>query len=143
MTYTDWTSANNFPLPQTPNQAGGQSYPLPPIKAISIKNPYAWQIITGEKPIEYRTWYTSYRGWLAIISSKRPETGYSNPPRYPGGHILGIVTLYDVQGYQGDYEWLLHDPHPLPHPIPMLGRLGLYSLPPEIERAIMAEIRTK
>jgi len=37
-----------------------------PIKAITIKQPWAWAIAHGGKDIENRTWGTSYTGLLAI-----------------------------------------------------------------------------
>lgn len=139
MTYNEWLQKNGF-LPTSPARVEVVVL-SPDIKAISIKNPYAWQIVTGQKRIEYRTWKTPWRGTLAIISSKRPDTGCNNPPAYPGGHILGIVTLAAIQGTPGDYEWLLTHPHPLPAPIPFTGRLGLYPLPADILQALRSQLK--
>ena len=43
------------------------------MKAISIKQPWAWAIAEGHKTIETRTWSTNYRGELLIVSSKKPD----------------------------------------------------------------------
>lgn len=36
------------------------------MKALTIKQPWAWAIAHGQKNVENRTWATSYRGLLAI-----------------------------------------------------------------------------
>lgn len=41
-----------------------------PIKAISIRQPWAWSIIYAGKDIENRDWYTNYRGPIAIHAAK-------------------------------------------------------------------------
>ena len=42
-------------------------------KALSVKQPWASLIASGEKTIETRTWPTSYRGELLICSSAQPR----------------------------------------------------------------------
>jgi hypothetical protein len=32
------------------------------MKTLSVRQPYAWLIVAGFKPIENRTWRTTYRG---------------------------------------------------------------------------------
>jgi len=39
------------------------------MKALSVKQPWANKIASGEKTIEVRTWYTHYRGPLLIVLS--------------------------------------------------------------------------
>lgn len=43
------------------------------MKAITIHQPYAHLIATGEKPVENRSYKTNYRGWLAIHAGKSRE----------------------------------------------------------------------
>jgi len=44
------------------------------MRALSIRQPYAWAIAIGAKPVENRTWGTAYRGLIAIHASKtRPD----------------------------------------------------------------------
>lgn len=43
------------------------------MKAISIKNPWANDILCGYKKFEYRTWQPKYRGDLLICSSANPK----------------------------------------------------------------------
>ncbi len=46
---------------------------LQSIKALSIKQPYAGLIMAGIKNVENRSWFTNYRGPLAIVSTKNPD----------------------------------------------------------------------
>jgi len=41
------------------------------MKALSIRQPWAWLIVDGYKDIENSTWHTNYRG-PALISPARP-----------------------------------------------------------------------
>lgn len=41
------------------------------MKAISIRQPWAWLIVNGFKDIENRSWDTKYRGAVLIHASKR------------------------------------------------------------------------
>ena len=40
---------------------------------LSIRQPWAWAIVNGWKPVENRTWHSSYRGPLLIHAGKREE----------------------------------------------------------------------
>ena len=104
-------------------------------KAISVKQPWANMIAAGEKTIETRTWKTSYRGPLLIVSSRKPAT----PP--PAGHIVAMVRMIDCRPmeprdieyaccpmYDGAYSWVF-DTIRVVAPIPARGKLGLYELP--------------
>lgn len=39
------------------------------MKALSVRGDYVMDMITGKKKIEYRTWYTKYRGDLLMCST--------------------------------------------------------------------------
>lgn len=121
------------------------------MKALSVRQPYASQIIRGEKQIEYRTWRTNYRGPLAIHAAKT-----QCPAGYPSGCIIGIVNLIETATvdmdrglvmvaddsdltdeqiaaipdvfYDDCYNWILTDPREI-DPIPMTGKLGLFEIP--------------
>src|SRR4051794_36490822 len=41
-----------------------------PRKALSVRQPWAWLIVNGFKPIENRDWPTRFRGKLLIHASK-------------------------------------------------------------------------
>lgn len=56
------------------------------MKAISIKQPWANRILTGEKTLEVRRWRTDYRGPLLICSTQKPVIE-------PAGYALAICML--------------------------------------------------
>lgn len=41
------------------------------MKALSVRQPWAWLILHGGKDIENRAWRTSYRGQIAVHASKK------------------------------------------------------------------------
>lgn len=104
------------------------------LKALSLKQPWANMVASGEKTIETRTWPTDYRGPLLIVSSKSP-----NIP--PAGCAVAIATLVDCRPmtsadestakcrfYQGAYAWILRDIRRV-KPFPVQGQLGIYDAP--------------
>ena len=123
------------------------------MKAISIRQPWADLIVQGKKTIELRTWTVNYRGPLVIHASQTVEReacqAHSlNPDTVTTGAIIGTVdlvaveeldkatfdTLRDKHLDQGRfnspmYGWRLANPHPLPQPRPMRGRMGLFNVP--------------
>ncbi len=60
------------------------------MKAISLKQPWANLVASGQKTIETRTWSTTYRGPLLIVSSK-------SPPIAPAGFALAVAELIDCR----------------------------------------------
>ena len=112
------------------------------MKAISIKQPWANMIASGEKTIETRKWFTAYRGKLLVVSSKRPAIP-------PAGYALAIADLVDCrmmrpederraccEPYQDAWSWFLENIQPIV-PKPVKGRLGLYDVEVEIELAAL------
>lgn len=83
------------------------------MKALSLTQPFATLLASGQKKIETRSWQTSYRGRLAIHASKgfpsdcqelcyiRPfaqalaTIGFDRPDQLPRGAIVGLGTLVD------------------------------------------------
>ena len=103
------------------------------MKALSIKQPWASLIASGEKTIETRTWPTSHRGPLLIVSSK-------SPPIEPAGVALAIVDVVDCRPmvqkdeagacceiYDGAWAWVLANVRPVDH-FPVRGMQGLYDV---------------
>jgi hypothetical protein len=104
------------------------------MKALSVKQPYANMIASGQKTIETRTWPTDYRGDLLICSSKKPDIALA-------GYALAVVELYDCRPmtkadeaaarcelYDGAWAWLLWDIRPILVPFPVRGQLGLFEV---------------
>ena len=92
---------------------------MPRRRALSIKQPYAEQILCGVKKYEYRSIPTRIRGRVyiyATLNHFNPRTRH-----LPRGQILGTVEIIDCQWSErhGCYRWKLSHPqriHPrVPH----------------------------
>ena len=92
------------------------------MKALSIRQPWASQILDGTKTTEYRSWYTHHRGPLLICAAARPHAGL------PVGVALCVVDVVACLPLKaGGYGWLLRDVQPV-EPFPVKGRLGLFEV---------------
>lgn len=120
---------------------------------ISIRQPWAWLIVHGYKPVENRTWPTSIRGDVLIhaakgmtmaeleaayefIASRRiqiPETPV--PSQLQRGGIIGRAKLVDCvrrsdsPWFVGPFGHVFTDPKPLPFQ-PLKGMLGYFHVEP-------------
>jgi hypothetical protein len=103
------------------------------MKALSVKQPWANMIASGEKTIETRKWYTDYRGLLLIVSSKTPRIE-------PAGNAIAIAKLIDCrpmtkkdeeeaccEWYLGAYAWVLTNIKKI-EPFPVRGQLGIFDV---------------
>lgn len=110
--------------------------------ALSIRQPYAWLVVQGIKPVENRDWATTYRGPLLIQAGQRPhdhaideiERRYRvsiDRAALKFGGIIGRVTLVDVvtshpsPWFTGPFGWVLEAPTPLPFRA-LRGTTGLF-----------------
>lgn len=124
------------------------------MKAITIKQPWAWAIVFDEKDIENRSWYTNYRGPLLIHAGAgyRADVslpkGRQAPPRdeLDFSAILGVVDLVDVversrsPWFTGEYGFVLKNRRALSKPIPCKGKLRLWTPTPAQVRLVMARL---
>jgi len=127
------------------------------MKALSIRQPWAWLIIHGGKDIENRSWHTKFRGRFLVHASQGMTRGeydealelvhdigsmelYQRFPSFnnlPRGVIVGSVELVDSLDtsdspwYMGQKAFLLRDPKPLAF-TPLKGRLGFFKVPDEL-----------
>ena len=94
-----------------------------PMKAITLRQPWASLVALGVKAIETRSWSTRYRGPLAIHAAARQpiERGEDGPLS------CGTVGGFDYVRYDGqvDCPWP-HNPETVLHP----GDWYLYPIPP-------------
>lgn len=71
------------------------------MKALSVKQPYAFLIGGGEKTIELRSWRTDYRGDLLICSSKSEKDAWviynKRHNQLPAGVMMCVAELVDVR----------------------------------------------
>lgn len=86
--------------------------------ALSVRQPFAEQIMRGTKKIEYRTVSTNIRGRVYIYASKQPridayEKMGVEPGTFPAGVIVGTVEIIGCIEKNGEYHWLLAKPQRL------------------------------
>ena len=63
------------------------------MKALSVRRPFASQIVIGEKTIEWRSKPFNWRGPLVICASKSAIIELDNGKLLPVGMALGIVDV--------------------------------------------------
>ncbi|WP_168929831.1 ASCH domain-containing protein [Nocardioides sp. GY 10127] len=131
------------------------------MKALSVRQPWAWAILRAGKTIENRTRGTSHRGLLLIHSSRSMAAtaeqhqieDLAHPLRIPPfgrpaedtalkfGAIIGAVTLDRVHtcdgscspwAWPGAMHWVLSAPVVLTDHIEVPGRLGVWDVPADI-----------
>lgn len=91
-------------------------------RAISIRQPYAEQILIGKKKIEYRSVPTHIRGRVFIYASQTPALDAFQklkiePGSLPTGLLVGTVEIIGCEGRDGEFEWQLANPKRLEPPI--------------------------
>lgn len=124
------------------------------MKALSVRQPWAWAILHAGKDIENRTWPTKYRGTIFLhtglqwdrgvgmddildIAGGAPE-GVTIPlgRDLPRGAIIGRVDIVDCVSasdspwFCGPFGFVLKNPVAFPSLIPCPGKLGFFD-PPE------------
>jgi len=129
------------------------------MKALSIRQPWAWLIVNGSKTVENRSWSTNYRGPLLIHAGKTIDRealkwliDNVEEPLTPDelreietvGAVIGQVDLVDCTQCPCDetdrewhnpgwWAWVLRNPLVLLEPIPAKGRLGLFDMDIDIK----------
>jgi hypothetical protein len=121
------------------------------MKAITVRQPWAWLIIHGGKNIENRSWYSAYQGYLVIhAASKMSRSEYEDArdfvrtfdpelackiPHHESlayGYVLGTVQQigcvkhHDSPWFQGEFGHVYRMPSELIVPIPAVGHLNLW-----------------
>lgn len=121
------------------------------MKALSIKQPWAWAILHAGKNIENRPRRTNYRGTIAVHASLKLFPGWEE--YYPNralkvppledlsiGAIIGFVDIVDCvedsrsKWFLGPFGYVLENPQPLRRPVPCKGALGLWEVPAAVVR---------
>lgn len=128
------------------------------IKALTISQPFASLIASGEKWIENRTWSTDYRGSLAIHAGRgTQDLTRKELAAYPYGCIVAVsqlvacvhleeirrqlyekriantrITVKQVLTHrhcEGPWLWIFRDIRRLKDPFPCNGAQGLWDWP--------------
>jgi len=127
------------------------------IPCISIRQPYAWLIVQGIKPVENRTWATKFRGRILIHAGVAyPKGEYADDREtwerftiegrtlaYPKredmiGGIVGeavvtdCVTDHPSSFFFGPYGFVMEQPKAYPKLIPYRGQLGIFGVPESV-----------
>ena len=128
------------------------------MKALSIRQPWAWLIVNGYKDIENRTWPTKVRGDILIHASKgctnqefedaisfvdsfNPALAAKIPEisKLKRGGIVGIAKLTDCvtksnsKWFAGKFGFVLKGGYEFPFR-PMAGMLGFFNVNQNGER---------
>ena len=120
------------------------------MKALTVKNPWAYLICSGAKDIENRTWRTSFRGRILVHGGGTIDRS-DFVPRVdcpaPCSAILGSVEIVDCiedsaspWAMSGHWHWVLREPELFTHPIlDIRGALSLWEVPEAVGIAIARE----
>jgi hypothetical protein len=130
------------------------------VRALSIRQPWAWLIIHAGKDIENRDWRTTFRGRILVHASKGmtpdeyrdaidtaraarrgvPEDQRITAPSFATmqrGGFVGTVEIVDCvesstsPWFFGRYGFVLRNPKPLPF-VPYRGALGFFMVPDHV-----------
>jgi hypothetical protein len=107
---------------------------LKSLRALSLRQPWAWLVVNGYKDIENRSWRTNHRGPLLIHASSNltefsetaamVETKYHIPvpENVEAGGIVGVVDVADCVKthdskwkFRNRWGWVLENPRRLPY----------------------------
>jgi hypothetical protein len=122
------------------------------LRAISVRQPWAWLIVNGYKDVENRSWQTRHRGPILIhagaatsdldtatIDRIERRYGLELPDEYEVGGIVGVVDIVDCKRrtdslwhVRGNIGWVMSRPRLLKFR-ECKGALGLFR--PELGRS--------
>jgi hypothetical protein len=133
------------------------------MKAVTVRQPFAWAIAAGFKEIENRSWAPRFEpGELVAIHAavaapaaddvrrvqKLIGRRASLPEDYDCGAIVAVgrvakvVTSSRSAWFSGPLGWVLQDVTPVPDPIDCKGQLGLWNLPGAVEARLKRQLRS-
>ena len=106
---------------------------LKKLRALSLRQPWAWLVVNGYKDIENRSWRTTHRGPLLIHASLTKTTlqadlrrvkedyGIVVPENLEFGGVVGVVDVVDCLKksgsrwhFRGSWGWVIANPRRLP-----------------------------
>jgi hypothetical protein len=132
------------------------------MRALTIRQPWAWAILRAGKDVENRDWPTNYRGPIAIHAAKGCTSdeyfsafnfirrivghqrlyelgwpGYNTDALVRGAiigtaEIVGCVDNHPSPWFEGDYGFVIANVKALPEPIPCKGALMFWEVPAEL-----------
>jgi hypothetical protein len=116
-------------------------------KVLTVRQPWAHLIIAGIKPVENRSWKTTYRGLLLIHAGQQYDPWDAELEYHYGikrgfltyGAVIGSVELIDIVTdhpspfFVGRYGWVLSNPRPI-DPVPLRGQLRIFNAKLNLKR---------
>jgi hypothetical protein len=103
------------------------------MKALSLKEPWASLIVSGQKTIETRVWCTKHRGPLLIVGSQKPDGAFAGK----AACIVDVLscremTVEDEEAacialYPRAKAWMLGNLRRV-RPVQLKGQLGVYEV---------------
>lgn len=125
------------------------------IPCLSIRQPYAWLIVHGIKPVENRTWKTKFRGRVLIHAgltysksdhayalARWGSLGYPQDRDCMVGAIVGEVVIVDcVQSHPSEFffgpnGFVLEQPRAFKRQVPLRGKLNFFDVPSAMVRGV-------
>ena len=85
------------------------------MRALSIRQPYAEEILRGRKKVENRSINTKIRERVYIYASLTPDT--PSAADLPRGVLVGTMEIVDSSGANGRFRWQLRAPRRLTRPM--------------------------
>ncbi len=121
------------------------------MKALSIRQPWAWLIVNGYKDIENRSWHSHFSGALIIHSGKKfDRAGYDwvvknfpeivLPESFECGGMVGTVLMTgctprsESPWFFGEWGFEFSDPKPCTFQA-WRGKLGFFDIPGKNDRS--------
>ena len=106
----------------------------PPMRALSLTQPWAWLVVHGGKVIENRTWHTRLRGRFLVHAAKRMTRDDWMTAYYLAKDVGGLALANSIPGHDalerggiiGSVE-LVDELDPTPEPVAawhMAGQFG-------------------
>ena len=115
------------------------------LRALAIRQPYAWLVANGIKDIENRSRFTHYRGQVLIHASLDEDLLFEDsladlsrraeiesPSSFKRGGIIGVAEIVGCERRHGSpwkdpssWGWVLANARPLPFK-PCKGALGFF-----------------
>jgi ASCH domain len=121
--------------------------------ALTVRQPWADAIAHQTKRVENRTWKTAYRGPVLIHAGAAldPHAVIYGPRPDVRSAVLAVAHITDCHysddgqccgpwGQERVYHWELADVHALREPVPVKGRLGLWTPPDDVLRSVQAQL---
>jgi hypothetical protein len=128
------------------------------MRAVTVRQPWAWAIARGHQEILNCGWETGFRGEIAIHASLRVDLEAfdravirsanwdpGDPEAAIGGivAVLSLVSVCDAAlaggpcdcgewAVPGSFHWRLAQPRPLAWPVLTIGQPGLWDLPARV-----------